>query len=55
MPTLHTSPAPKQKYQRLGKIVTQIEMNNPESRKYLKDALDQQIKDKTQKLLSEKA
>jgi hypothetical protein len=32
--------------QRLGKIVTQIEMNNPESRKFLREALEQQIKDK---------
>jgi len=30
----------------LGKIVTQIEMNDPESRKALKAVLDQQIKEK---------
>ncbi len=31
---------PKGKMPRLGKIVTQIEMSNPESRKFLKDALE---------------
>ena len=36
----------QQRSRPLGKIVTQIEMNDPESRKALKAALDQQIKEK---------
>eukprot|EP00347_Sterkiella_histriomuscorum_P016870 403351531 len=42
-----------QRRNRLGKIVTQIEMNNPETRKYLKDVLEQQIKEKNQRKQNE--
>lgn len=43
------------KKDRLGKIVTQIEMNNPETRKYLKDVLEAQIKEKNLKKRDELA
>jgi hypothetical protein len=33
----------------LGMIVTQIEMNNPDSRKQLRDTLERQIKEKSMK------
>ncbi|CDW73060.1 UNKNOWN [Stylonychia lemnae] len=42
-----------QRKTRLGKIVTQIEMNNPETRKYLREVLEQQIKEKNQRKQNE--
>ncbi|CDW73744.1 UNKNOWN [Stylonychia lemnae] len=36
----------KRRSQPLGKIVTQIEMNHPETRAYLKEILDQQVREK---------
>jgi hypothetical protein len=37
------------KYHKLGKVVTQVEMSNPETRKQLRDILEAQIKEKSMK------
>mmetsp|Transcript_43556 Transcript_43556/g.42026 ORF Transcript_43556/g.42026 Transcript_43556/m.42026 type:complete len:82 (+) Transcript_43556:873-1118(+) len=42
------------KRNRLGKVVNQVEMSNPETRKQLRDVLEAQIKEKNQKKMQEK-